>query len=283
MKRSTIACLIVCVCIAACGTRATQDAGDATSEETRDIASGDGALDATQDAAEEAATDAADPDASDAMDAADAMDAGADLDAAVTGDADAGSDGASLADGLALVDAACGATITAHPILDSPHVDVDAGITWNSNPPSSGPHFGIWARWGVYTDPIPRGYLVHSLEHGAVVLSYRCANRAACPAVHDQLARFVAALPPEPGCVPEGVRRRIILTPDPLLDPSVTVAGAAWGHTYRATCVDERSLETFVLGTTGRAPEDFCADGFYPEVPADSGVAVDGGDAGGGG
>jgi hypothetical protein len=194
---------------------------------------------------------------------ADGPDAGADV---------LGGDGGSSIP--VLRDAACGAAIVAHPILESPHVETDASTPWNSNPPSSGPHFGIWARWGVYAEPIPRGYLVHSLEHGAVVVAYRCANRAACPAVHDRLASFVRGLPPEPACVVDGLRRRIILTPDPLLDTAV--AAAAWGHTYRADCVDEGSLETFVLSLTGRAPEDFCADGFYPPIAAED-AGADGG------
>ncbi len=267
--------MIVCALSgAACGVRSTQHSGDATSESVADGA--DGASDATPDVVEFDQIDAGGTDVA-AMDASDEArsDATVIVDGMHVRDGGGASDGEMRMDVPVLVDAACGAAIIAHPILESPHVDLDAGILWNSNPPSSGPHFGVWARWGVYTDPIPRGYLVHSLEHGAVVLSYRCANRAGCPAVHDQLARFVGALPPEPMCVAEGVRRRIIVTPDPLLDPSVTVAGAAWGFTYRATCVDERSLETFVLGTTGRAPEDFCADGYFPELPADSGVAMD--------
>ncbi len=163
-----------------------------------------------------------------------------------------------------LVDAACGAAIEAHEVLASPHVDTSASLVYNSNPPSSGPHYSEWARWGIYREPVARGYLVHSLEHGAVVLSYRCANADACPMLHDALAAFVARLPPEPLCVAEGLRRRIIVTPDPMLAPSVTIAGAAWGFTYTASCVDDRSLETFVLGTTGRAPENFCADGSQP-------------------
>lgn len=176
-----------------------------------------------------------------------------------------------------LVDAACGAAIEAHDILASPHVDTVRPSDYNSNPPSSGPHYPVWARWGVFEEPIDRGYLVHSLEHGAVVLSYRCANRAACPETHDALAAFAMRLPPEPICLEMGLRRRIIVVPDPQLDPSVTVAGAAWGVTYRANCVDPSSLETFVLGTTGRAPENFCNDGSFPIPQAADAGAGDGG------
>lgn len=227
---------------------ATLDAADAT---VSPVDAGDATIEA-------GATD-------DAMDAGDvAMDASENTDAkAVDADGDAG-----VVVVPNLGDAACGARITPQTIQDSPHQDFDASIMWNSNPPNSGPHFGIWAKWGIYPTPIPRGYYVHNLEHSGVVITYRCASRtenAACTAMHDQLAAFVNALPPEATCVGSGVRRRIILTPDPLI--TTAVAGSAWGYTYNANCVDTRSLEIFVLSVMGRGPEDFCADGFYPELP----------------
>ncbi len=211
-------------------------------------------------------------------DSGDATVSGDAMDGALTGmdatvDGDAGLTDTYVFQVPSLGDAACSAVITPFPIQESPHVDFDAAmydaaIMWNSNPPSSGPHFGLWAYWGIYTTPIPRGYYTHNLEHGGVVLSYRCASRnasAQCMALHDALAAFANGLPPEPACAGSGVRRRIIVTPDPLI--STTVAGSAWGYTYNANCVDTRSLEIYVLGLGGRAPEDFCADGFYPEVP----------------
>jgi hypothetical protein len=35
-------------------------------------------------------------------------------------------------------------------------------IKRNSNPPTSGPHFPIWAKPGVYTQVISDGYLIHT-------------------------------------------------------------------------------------------------------------------------
>ncbi len=271
--------------LVACVARPGADGGDGANSEAGPVEIDAGERGDATAAREDGGEDAASGDDAATIDAT-VMDAGAQLDGSLDavsildGDTSrveggAGEDGGWSADVPVLRDAACGAMIRAHPILESPHVETDASTPWNSNPPTSGPHFGIWARWGTYTEPIPRGYLVHSLEHGAVVLSYRCANRDGCPMIHDRLAAFVRGLPPEPACVAEGLRRRIILTPDPLLD--TLVAGAAWGFSYRADCVDEGSLETFVLSLTGRAPEDFCADGFYPPIVAGD-AGADGGD-----
>jgi hypothetical protein len=37
-------------------------------------------------------------------------------------------------------------------------------------PPTNGSHRPIWANWGFYLAPLPYGYEVHNLEHGAVVI-----------------------------------------------------------------------------------------------------------------
>src|SRR5688572_3959934 len=57
----------------------------------------------------------------------------------------------------------------------SDHSDVPTLTTkpdWNSSPPSSGPHYGEWAVWGIYDEPVPLVKTVHNLEHGGVVIHY---------------------------------------------------------------------------------------------------------------
>lgn len=45
-------------------------------------------------------------------------------------------------------------------------------VTYNSNPPTSGEHYGTPARPGFRENAIPDGNLIHSLEHGLVWVSY---------------------------------------------------------------------------------------------------------------
>src|SRR5438874_915571 len=68
------------------------------------------------------------------------------------------------------------------------HVDPGSPLTFKSDPPASGNHYSTWARSGVYTEPIEKGYWVHSLEHGYVVLLYNCPN--GCPDTVQQLRQF---------------------------------------------------------------------------------------------
>jgi hypothetical protein len=63
---------------------------------------------------------------------------------------------------------------TLYPDLGREHVNDISDITYNSNPPTSGTHFPAWAKKGVYDRVISDGYLIHSLEHGYIVISYDC-------------------------------------------------------------------------------------------------------------
>jgi hypothetical protein len=48
-----------------------------------------------------------------------------------------------------------------------------APVTYPQNPPVGGPHNPIWQNCGIYTSPIPNETAVHSMEHGAVWLTYQ--------------------------------------------------------------------------------------------------------------
>ncbi len=58
-----------------------------------------------------------------------------------------------------------------------------------SSPPSSGPHIGGLAQWGVSEEPIPPEVFVHNLEDGGIVLAFDCP--AECPELTDGMAAMV--------------------------------------------------------------------------------------------
>ena len=59
------------------------------------------------------------------------------------------------------------------PGLEPKHLGkVDANVTYNSFPPSSGPHYQQPAPWGIYEDTVKQTILVHNLEHGGIVIQY---------------------------------------------------------------------------------------------------------------
>ena len=159
-------------------------------------------------------------------------------------------------------DASCEVAIDTPPLLAGVHVAIGSTIVWSSNPPSSGPHYPIWAAYQTFTTPVDLGYLVHNLEHGAIVLLYKCDDPAGCPDIVAQLEQVVASLPDDPLCASQtggAVRVRAVISPDPLLD--VPIAAAAWGWTYKAACVDLPTLEDFAHAHYGQGPEQICSNG----------------------
>lgn len=55
--------------------------------------------------------------------------------------------------------------------MSAEHVDID--VDYPESPPVGGDHNPIWLDCGVYTEPVPEENVVHSLEHGAVWLTYQ--------------------------------------------------------------------------------------------------------------
>jgi len=154
----------------------------------------------------------------------------------------------------------CQAVSREQPIEGATHIPSCAPVSYDSNPPSSGDHYGQWAGFGVYRSPLPRGFWVHNLEHGAIVLSYNCADGCA-----DEVARaeqFLNELPTDPGCPGS---RRVLLLPDPLLD--VRWAASAWGFTLRASCFEPTAFRRFYSEHYAKAPEDVCSEGTEFRLP----------------
>ena len=201
----------------------------------------------------------------------DAGDAGSDGgDASETGgDAGDGGDAAS-----------CDTAVVLFPILASPHVMECLPVSYASNPPTSGPHYMHWASYKTYTVPVERGFYVHDLQHGAIVILYNCPS--GCDADLAQLAAWLDARPADPACQPP-VKARIVVTPDPLIP--TRFAAAAWGWALTSQCFDLAALGPFIDAHYAMGPEPVCADG-WDVTAADAGIpdgcgeATDGGDGG---
>ena len=156
----------------------------------------------------------------------------------------------------------CNTTVEGFPLAAGAHVATCSPITYATNPPTSGAHYPIWARYRSYPAPVPRGFWVHDLEHGAVVITYNCPD--GCADDVAALEAFLAARPADPTCTAP-VANRFVVTPDPLLD--TRFAASAWGFALRADCFDLGALGTFIDDHYARAPEDLCGDGVDPLDP----------------
>src|SRR4051812_30148791 len=83
----------------------------------------------------------------------------------------AGVDGAAASDRQMsdLNGGACAVEVAARPLEPAMHVETCSKVTHHTVPPSSGMHYPTWPVFRVYKKPVPWGFLVHGLEHGAVV------------------------------------------------------------------------------------------------------------------
>jgi len=151
----------------------------------------------------------------------------------------------------------CG-VVDIHDEVSGAHVPQGSLIEYPTNPPASGPHFPIWAAWDRSYSSLDRGFWMHNVEHGAIVLAHRCDE--GCPDELAQLEDVVRALPTDALCTAP-VRNRAIIVADPLLPDGIRFAAVAWGVTYTASCVDPDALQTFSDDFYARAPEDFCTNG----------------------
>ncbi|OGY18824.1 MAG: hypothetical protein A2900_01730 [Candidatus Chisholmbacteria bacterium RIFCSPLOWO2_01_FULL_50_28] len=91
--------------------------------------------------------------------------------------------------------------------LGREHVTDISNVIYNSNPPTSGPHFPVWVKQGVYDWEISDGYLLHSLEHGYVIISYNCEKNMVgrAPVVAQILAHEDEVPHEEPPATPSAI------------------------------------------------------------------------------
>ena len=169
-----------------------------------------------------------------------------------------GGGGASGASG-ALTEAGC--TDQTFRAQNRDHVEaLPKGFTYNSDPPSSGPHYPVPAPFDFYTDPVEQIRLVHNLEHGAVVIQYG-------PDVPQADIRELEEWYRDD---PNG----IVVAPHPALGDQVALT--AWtrspaknnrygnGHLAKCPGFDEGAADAFVKAYGFKGPEPFTRDMLQP-------------------
>src|SRR3989338_9906526 len=105
---------------------------------------------------------------------------------------------------------------TKFPILERTHVEESEKPTYNSDPPTSGSHYGETEEWGIYDRPLVMEKLVHNLEHGGVLIFYNCKD---CDELVGKLKEVAARLAKND--------RKIVLAPYDKLDSKIAIV--SWG------------------------------------------------------
>jgi Protein of unknown function (DUF3105) len=129
-----------------------------------------------------------------------------------------------------------GAGVVAYPNL--PRTHQDGTISYVQNPPVGGNHNAQWQNCGVYDKPIRNENGVHTLEHGAVWITYQ----PNLPADEVNTLRGITQQ--------SGYR---LLSPYPGL-PSPIVA-SAWGYQLKLDTPDYTRLMNFIQKYEQKGPE----------------------------
>jgi hypothetical protein len=122
---------------------------------------------------------------------------------------------------------------------ENDHTHVTGPVTYDRVPPAGGPHNPIQLNCGVYTQPVPNENAVHSLEHGAVWITYQ-------PNLPpDQLASLQQLVVSSY----VGSQRYLILSPYAGI-PSPIVA-SAWGAQLDVNSPSDSGLVAFIQHYAG--------------------------------
>jgi len=117
---------------------------------------------------------------------------------------------------------------------------VSGTVTYDATPPVGGDHAAVWQNCGIYTEPVANENVVHSLEHGAMWITYS----------PDLPADQVTALQDTLRNQPYG-----LLSPYP--DLPAPVVASAWGVQLKLTSATDPRLAEFIAayGDGSKAPE----------------------------
>jgi hypothetical protein len=115
--------------------------------------------------------------------------------------------------------------------LSREHQPDGTSISYAMRPPAGGPHYNRWQNCNgdVYPEPIEDGNAVHSLEHGAVWITYRVGLTP------DELARLT-----------ERVRGQTYIMMSPYHFLGSKVALQAWGYQLIVEDVDDERIDGFI-------------------------------------
>ena len=134
---------------------------------------------------------------------------------------------------------------------------VQTPVEYAQTPPAGGKHNPIWLNCATYATPVPNENAVHSMEHGAVWVTYR----PDLPT--DQVAALKAAIP----------STYAVLSPFPGL--KAPVVASAWGKQLFLDGADDPRLAAFIreYRQGSQAPESgaACTGGSDGTLPLDAG------------
>ena len=117
---------------------------------------------------------------------------------------------------------------------ENDHAHVSGAVTYDRVPPAGGPHNAVPLNCGVYTQAVSNENAVHSLEHGAVWITYQSTLSADQVALLQQVATSNYV----------GAQRYVILSPHAGL--ASPIVASAWGAQLSLDRASDSRLVAFI-------------------------------------
>lgn len=137
------------------------------------------------------------------------------------------------------------------------HIPIGEKVEYNSNPPTSGKHYEDWVKKGVFDSEKDDRNLVHSLEHGYIVMSYKCefaktdqkdasSSGALTPECSDRRDKLKAIYEKKGA-------QRLIVVPRVSLDTNYALT--AWDYIDKFNDFDQTRIIKFIDSHIDQGPE----------------------------
>lgn len=124
----------------------------------------------------------------------------------------------------------------------------DGEVDYEQTPPAGGEHNPVWQNCGVYEEPIRNETAVHSLEHGAVWITYR-------PSLPDGQVQQLEDL----------AQGESYVLVSPMEDLPSPIVASSWGNQLQVQEASDESLEqfksAFIQGPQTPEPGAACSGG----------------------
>jgi hypothetical protein len=133
-----------------------------------------------------------------------------------------------------------------YPSEGTQHVSPDTEVEYNTTPPTSGNHYDATVSAGFYTQTQSAGEIVHTLEHGAVVIYYD--EDALSPEAERSLREWAS--------VHTGTWQSVVVVPNPYDEVDSPFVLTAWRHSLQMSEYDAEVVQAFLAEYLGRGPEN---------------------------
>jgi hypothetical protein len=132
---------------------------------------------------------------------------------------------------------------------------IDPGVPhdpYNSDPPTSGPHYPNPAETGFYEEAPADEYLVHNLEHGYINIWYNCSSltEEACTTLKNQIRDVMSRA----GVSLITGTSKVNAAPRPNME--TLLALTAWGRLQRLDEFESNAILRFIRAFRDNAPEN---------------------------